>query len=235
MKNHPSVLLIVLGGCQVLLSACVATSVPAPTPTATHTPGAVWTATQRPTETPTRTPTQPPANTPKPSASATLARTRPATATKPPAGPSPTPGAAQICASLTTRAQPGIYVLYLQPVPDLVWDRNPHQFRVGLCNTNPLPSVPQGRYKIALSFPPGNSGATQSAPTLAELKPGANEISVGPWVPGLENHRAVCATRANAQTQVLYNDTPDPFFRALAWHDGSAHVTLPIQCGGDFP
>lgn len=133
------------------------------------------------------------------------------------------------------RVQPGIYVLYIQPVPDLVWDQNPRQFRVGLCDTIALPSTPQGKYKIAMSFPPGSRGATQSSAVSAELKPGLNEVSVGPWIPGLENHLGACAMRANAETQVMYNDTPDPFFHPLLWPNGDDHVTLSIQCGGNYP
>lgn len=173
--------------------------------------------------------------TPRPSATATLARTRTPTATPTRAGPSPTPSTAQICAGMLGKVPAGIYVLYLQPVTELIWDNDPRQFRVGLCNTNPPPAAPQGKYKIAMSFPPGSRGATESKPSVAELKPGFNEISVGPWIPGLENHRANCAVRANAETQVMYNDTPDPFYHVLLWYDGKDRVTLPIKCGGNFP
>jgi hypothetical protein len=104
-----------------------------------------------------------------------------------------------------------------------------------LCNANPPPAVPQGKYKITMTFPPNNAGATESKPTVAELKPGFNEITVGPWIPGLENHLATCAVRANAETQVMYNDTPDPFYHALGWYNGTDRVTLPIKCGGNYP
>jgi len=50
----------------------------------------------------------------------------------------------------------------------------------------------------------------------------------------LQNHLAACASRANAETQVLHNDTPDPFYRALKWFDGSDHVWLQIKCGGNY-
>ena len=225
------ILLLVLFCLAILLGACAS----APTPTATVAPSATFTATRLPTETPTPPPTGTVTSTPKPSVTATLARTRTATATRTPAGPSPTPSAPQICAGLIAKAQPGTYVLYLEPVTELIWDNNPRQFRVGLCNTNPPPAVPQGKYKIAMSFPPANTGATESKPSVAELKPGFNEISVGPWIPGLENHKTNCAVRANAETQVLYNDTPDPFYHALTWYNGNDRVTLPIKCGGNFP
>ena len=125
--------------------------------------------------------------------------------------------------------------MYLQPVTELLWDYNPRQFRVGLCNTNPPSAVPQGKYKIAMTFPPRNSGATESKPSVAELKPGFNEITVGPWVPGLENHLASCAPRSNAETRVMYNDTPDPIYHALTWYDGKDRVIMPIKCGGNYP
>ena len=229
------ILLLVLCCLAILLGACASP----PTPTETVTPTATFTATRLPTETPTLSPTPPPTgtatSTPRPSATATLARTRTATATRTPAGPSPTPSAAQICAGLIGKMPAGIYVMYLQPETELIWDKEPRQFRVGLCNANPPPAVPQGKYKIAMSFPPGNTGATESKPSVAELKPGFNEISVGPWIPGLENHKTNCAVRANAETQVMYNDTPDPFYHALTWYNGNDHVTLPIKCGGNFP
>ena len=127
-----------------------------------------------------------------------------------------------------------IYVMYLVPATDLVWDNEPRYFRVGLCNANSPSSIPQGKYKISMMFPPGSTGATQSAPTVAELKPGFNEVQVGPWVPGLRNHLADCASRATAETQVTYNDTPDPFYRVLKWLDGSDRVWLQIKCGGNY-
>ena len=140
-----------------------------------------------------------------------------------------------MCASMIGKKPAGIYVMYLQPVTTLIWDYDPRQFRVGLCNANPPSAVPQGKYKIAMNFPPRTSHATESKPSVAELKPGFNEITVGPWVPGLENHLAQCAVKADAETQVLYNDTPDPIYRALAWSDGKDRVTLHIKCGGNYP
>ena len=226
---------LIFVGLAILPSACTTT----PTPTPTQIPTAVATATLAPTATATLTPTPAPTNTltstPKPSATAMLARTRTPTRTLTPAGPSATPSSSQLCASLINQLPAGIYVMYLLPATDLVWDTEPRYFRVGLCNANSPSSVPQGKYKIAMTFPPGNTGATQSAPAVAELKPGFNEINVGPWVPGLQNHLAVCAVRTNAETQVLYNDTPDSFYHVLKWVDGRDRVTLKINCGGNFP
>ncbi len=140
-----------------------------------------------------------------------------------------------MCVRLVSAKPGNIYVVYIRPVPELVWDTTPRQFRVGLCNTIPPSSTPQGKYKIVLNFPVSNHGSTESAPVRAELKPGLNEVSVGPWVPGLENHIARCATRAVADTQVMYNDTPDPFYHALLWESGRDRFPLPIQCGGNYP
>ena len=222
----------------LLLGACA--TAPVPTPTATETAAPTATSTVAlPTETPTQTltPTSSPTrtSTPKPTALPTRRRTSPATATASlTAGPSPTPSAAQVCATLTARGTGDIYVVYIHPQPDLVWDKAPRQFLVGLCDTLPAPNTPQGKYKIVLNFPAGNGSLTQSAPVPAELKSGLNEISIGPWIPGLENHLAICAQRAVAETQVMYDDTPGPYFRALLWADGSDRVPLPIRCGGNY-
>jgi len=218
------------------LGAC-ASPTPTPTPTLAPTATRTATATRVPTETPTSTPTltATPTLTPRPSATPTLARTRTATATRTPAGPSPTPSAAQMCAGMLGKVPAGIYVMYLQPVTELKWDFDPRQFRVGLCNANSPSAVPQGKYKIAMSFSASGSHSTESKPSTAELKPGFNEIAVGPWVPGLENHLAQCAVKSNAETRVMYNDTPDPLYRALMWHDGKDRVTMQIKCGGNYP
>jgi hypothetical protein len=230
--------ILILFGTVVLLNACAATPTPAPLLTETAVPTATWTLTPLPTETatllPSATPTKIPTSTPRPRATATRRRIPAATLTpSPTAGPSPTPSAAQICDSLAKRSN-GIFVVYIHPVPDLVWDTIPRQFQVGLCDTIPLPSTPQGKYKIVLNFPNSQHGSTESAPAPATLKPGLNEVSVGPWIPGFENHMAACAMRAVAQTQVMYNDTPDRFYHALLWADGSDRVALPIKCGGNY-
>lgn len=131
-----------------------------------------------------------------------------------------------------------IYVLYLHPQPDLVWDTVEHQFAAGLCNTiPPTLGVPQGKYKISLTFPLSNTAnlSAESKPVQKELAPGLNEISIGPWVPGYENHLTRCAPKSMAYAQVVYNDTPDPFYHPLLYPDGSDHVEVRIQCGGNYP
>ena len=179
------------------------------------------------------TPTSVPTRTTTPRPTATIRRTPTATATaKPTAGPSPTPSAAQACAGLLARGTAGIFVIYLHPEPDLVWDTVPRQFVVGLCNTIPPPSVPQGKYKIILNF--ANHGLMDTHVTTGELKPGMNELSIGPYIHGYENHMAICAQRPVAEVQVMYNDTSEPPFHALLWPDGSDRVAIPIKCGGNF-
>jgi len=234
-ERRSIILLPLLTACAILPSACAVPTTPAPTAS----PSATWTATPTATDTPTQTPTSTPiytqTSTPKPTATATRRRTATATATPSlTAGPSPTPSAAQTCAAIAAKGSIGIYVVYIHPVPDLVWDTVPRQFLVGLCDTIPPPSVPQGKYKIVLNFPAVNHGIVESNVSRAELKPGLNEISVGPWIPGYENHLARCAVRAVAETQVMYNDTPEPFFHVLLWPDGNDRVLLPIRCGGNY-
>lgn len=216
------------------LTAC-ANATPTPTPTSEPTATRTATPTTTPTLTATPTLTPTPTHTVKPSATATRTRTRTPTLTRTPSGPTPTPSAAQICAQMIGKVPAEIYILYLYPEGELIWDNEPHYFRLGLCNTNAPPAAPQGKYKLAFTFPPTSSGSTESKPSPAELKPGFNEIRVGPWIPGLENHLSRCAARANAVTRVTYNDTPDPFYRVLAWFDGKDHTVLPIKCGGSFP
>jgi hypothetical protein len=133
---------------------------------------------------------------------------------------------------LSAKGVSGIFVLYVHPEPDLVWDTVPRQFLVGLCDTIPPPSVPQGKYKMILNF--AGHGVMDSHVTTGELKPGLNEMSIGPYIPGYENHMAICAQRPVAEVQVMYNDTPEPFFHALLWPDGSDRVAIPIACGGNF-
>jgi hypothetical protein len=128
-----------------------------------------------------------------------------------------------------------LFVVSVEAIPPLVWDSSPHQFRVGLCNTNGPSSAPAGTYRIYISYPGAERGLAQSDKTPATLKPGFNQILVGPWVPGLENHKASCASRPIGQIEVRYNDVPDPaIYRALPWPDGSTSINLKIACGGDY-
>ena len=234
----------------LFISACgtIAQPTAQPTPlliaaelsTATPTASATTTPTERPSPTPTQLPTATPTASPTPTATSTTIRTPTRTPTRAPtrtptlAVPTPTPGPAQICDSLGAQGQRGIFLVDLQPVPDLAWDQNPRQFRVGVCNTHPPSNVPQGRYKIFVFYPGGDRGPGQTGLMHFQLKPGLNEIMIGPWVPGLENHLATCAMRPIGSIEVHYNDSPDSNFKALAWPDGRIKVEFPIRCGGDY-
>lgn len=230
-------------GCVFAIAACAPAvpntdappeplEIPLPTETTTQLPTATPTATVTLTATPTPSPSQ----TAQPSA--TIVRGTPTrTATpRPPAKPSPTLTAAQMCANLMPKGRNLIYVMYVHPNIELIWDTEPRYFLAGLCNTIPVANgVPQGRYMMRFNFPFSNQGSKESKPTPAELRPGFNEVNVGPWVPGYENHITRCATRAIAETQVTYNDTPDTFYHVLPFVDGSDHISLPIKCGGNYP
>ncbi len=236
--NHLEPLCVLIVLCALAASAACSTAVPTlPPPTVTPQPIAITIAARSPAETAT------PTNTPEPTIAPTTSPTPSATATPtdtptpaPSATPSlvPTPSPAQICANLAATGLQAIRVIYLEPFPELVWDYDARYFRVGLCNTLPPTGTPQGHYKIVLHFPGGNRGAAESVPIPADLRPGLNEVVVGPWFPGLENHRAICVTRAVAQTEVRYNDTPDRIYRLVLWHDGKERIPLPIRCGGDY-
>ena len=240
MNKASLLLFFILNFLALTLNACAVAPTPTPTPVPTATSTATQTATPLPTNTatsvPTTTSTSTRTNTPKPTATNTprIPTTTPKKANTP--GPSPTLSAAQLCANLISSRPNEIYILYLRPEPELAWDKEPRFFHVGLCNTIPPSSPPQGKYKITLTFPTANNLFTQSAPTQGELKPGMNDVSVGPWIPGLENHLANCAVKSRAETRVLYNDSPDPtLFRALLWTDGSDKSILNVQCGGNYP
>ncbi len=195
----------------------------APAPTLTSLPRSVPTPTLAPTQTPVPTPSVP----------ATVPLTATSTPTLVPTT-IPTPNAEQICAAAVARGWIGIYILYLHPVPELVWDTVPHEFQVGLCNAIPAPNTPQGRYKIRLTFPAASRGPAESAAVSAELHTGLNVVTVGPWIPGFENHVTICATRAQAEAQVLYDDSPEHIFHSLQWLDGGDRTVLPIRCAGTF-
>jgi hypothetical protein len=233
--------ILIAMACALIQVACSlpATSAPVP-PTATSLPiptasppPVPATATVNPTSTPTRASTAMPTRT-----RTVIPATRRPTALPSPsktASPSPIPGPAQDCANLAARGTSGIFIVDVVPDPSLVWDGRPHLFRVGVCNALSPSTVAQGRYKILLYFPASGKGHEESVPTPADLKPGMNIITVGPWVPGLENHRARCATKDTAEVEITYNDIPDPtIFRALSWPDGKTRTYLPVQCGGNF-
>ncbi len=85
-----------------------------------------------------------------------------------------------------------------------------------------------------LYFPQSGKGHYDSVPVPAELGPGLNTVTVGPWVAGLENHLAICATKETAEIEVGYNDMPDPIYKPLPWPDGKTRTWLPVACGGTY-
>lgn len=228
--------------CALIQVACALPAAAPPAATATLVPTALASLTPPPAPTTAATgqsitSAQMTVTPPRPTSTRTLvpATRRPtarpsATATS---SPSPVPGPAQACANLIARGISGIYVVDIVAEPALVWDGRPHRFRVSVCNSIPS-STPQGRYRIFLYFPASTQGHQESVPTPADLKAGMNTVVVGPWVAGLENHRAICATKATAEVEVGYNDLPDPIYRPLLWPDGKTRAYLPVQCGGDY-
>ncbi len=137
-------------------------------------------------------------------------------------------GVIQTCLDRSRTAQPGLYIVSLAPSPALVWDTNPHVFRLGICNTSPPASAPGGDLRIFISFPGSDRGHADSDSVQVQLNSAYNEVTSGPWVPGLENHLSACATRPTAQVEVHWNAVP------LLWLDGKSSVNLPIGCGGNF-
>ncbi len=137
-------------------------------------------------------------------------------------------GLIQSCLNRTRTGPAGLYILQVQPTPPLVWDTTPHMFQVTLCNANPPSSTPSGQFKVFISFPGSERGHAESDAVTAQLTSGYNEVSIGPWVPGLENHISACATRPMTQIEVHWNGA------SLLWLDGKSSVNIPIGCGGNF-
>jgi len=172
------------------IAACSTPTPTAPTVTVTAAPSATPIATQVPTDTPTPTFTAT-ATIAKPSATATVRRVTPApTGTpRPTNGTQPHAERGATLHGLTDKPAKVIYVLYIHPQPDLVWDTVTHQLLVGLCNTIPRAmGVPQGKYKVVFTFPLSNTAnlSSESKPVTAELTPGFNEVNIGPWVLGMK-------------------------------------------------
>ncbi len=228
----PVVLILALVGCnaapseptqapptetpRIVQVVVIATVAPSSTPTLTLTP--TETSTVRVTATRTRTPTRPPT-------------ARPSNTAIP--SPTPIPGPAQICADLIAQKRNELYILYMEATPDLVWDSNPHYFSVGICNSILPPAVPQGRYRAAIYFPKSAHGRAESVPVPATLNPGLNQVKVGPWIPGLENHNAQCNDRPTGDVVIEYDGSG--MYQPLAWLDGKTKFNLPIKCGGNYP
>ncbi len=125
--------------------------------------------------------------------------------------------------------------MYVEPIPGLAWDPTPRQFRVGLCNSLPVMTMPNGELTVFVHFPGSDHGLGQTPKIRAQLEPGFHEFVFGTWTPGLENHVTVCVQRAIAEIEIVYSDNP-PYsdFRPLLWPDGKSRLIMPIKCGGDY-
>ena len=217
-----------LAACGSPAQAPATRLVPQPTATATTLPTVV--PTERPTATPMPidAPTAISISSPAPTATPTIAPS--------PTIPKPTASAQQVCADLAAEGQRGLVVTYVQPAPNLIWDQTPRQFRVGICNTLAVPTVPQGQFVlfVYLAWTRQIRGQTSELP--AQLTPGFHELLFGTWTPGLENHLSICVQRPALEIEIGYNDDfpISRSFRPVQWADGSNKMVFPIRCGGDF-
>lgn len=128
-------------------------------------------------------------------------------------------------------------MLYVEPAPRLTWDQTPRQFRVGVCNTLSVPTVPQGQFVLFVYIAWTRQIRGQTSELPAQLAPGFHELVLGPWTPGLENHVTACAQRPAVEIEIGYNDSfpQSSSFRPVPWADGITKIVFPIACGGDYP
>jgi hypothetical protein len=162
------------------------------------------------------------------------------TATQPPTlpdvtSPSPTANPVQVCPSNAEKPR-GLYVISLDPLPSLVWNQTPRQFRVGVCNTLAEPLVPESRFRVSVFAPATKNPLGQTSELSAQLTPGLHELMIGSWTPGLQNHVTACAVWPTVEILVEYNDFPATnSFRPVQWPDGSERKAFSVACGGTFP
>ncbi len=226
-------------GLVLLLAACggdggpetnvvLETAAPSLEPAATETtqattapPTLTSVPTTRPTATRTRTPIPLPTLMPSvtPFVAPTSAFALPTTAAM---------GMIATCNNMVLKQPSALWVLALQPTPALLWDRNPHNFQVTICNTYPLPATRTGQIRAFINFPGTNIGHSESEPVQVQLNGGLNDVTVGPWVPGLENHITACATKPTAAVEIHFEGG------TLVWPTGRTAVDFPIGCGGGF-
>ncbi len=180
------------------------------TPTAPQSSTAISAPTSLPTASPMESPT----------ATATLA---------------PTATADELCTRIAAQDQRGLYVLYVHPSENLRWDQAPRSFSVGLCNSLPVPLVPESHFVVSILIPWHRDGAGQTSSTTAQLSPGFHELVLGSWTPGLENHVTICVQKAVVEVVVGYSDeTKSSNFRPLPYPDGKDKALFPVQCGGNY-
>ena len=214
-----------------LLVACAVPAIPATNPTvASATLPVVTSSPPVPTEARTQTLTRPnatnPGSTASPVQTATLTNT---TSTNPIGSAIPT------CPS-NAEGRRGLYVISIEPLPSLVWNPTPRQFRVGVCNTLAESLVADSRFRVLVYAPKIKNPLGQTSELSAQLAPGLHELVLGSWTPGLQNHVTACADLLTVEIQIEYNDFPAVNnFRPVLWPDGSERKTFPIACGGNFP
>ena len=201
-----------------ILTACSAPAMDV-SPTTTR---ATITSTAAATSVPTQIPT---------TAQANIDTPVPPTAT-----PSSATSSAQVCQQMVGKAQRGLYVIELQPIPSLIWDQVPREFRVGICNTLTVSTVPDGEFTLFVFLPEDEPALGQTSSLTAQLTPGFHRLTLKSWTPGFENHVTACATRPEVEIQVDYADSPRAQnFRPLTWLNGKDRVVFPVKCAGDFP
>lgn len=213
------------------LAACTVPSIASTNPTiAPATLVAVVSSPSVPTEAPTQIPTRTNTASPNPTASPAQTLTRPD-----PTDPITTASAVATCPS-NAEKQGGLYVISLDPLPSLVWDQTPRQFRIGVCNTLAESLVPQSRFRVSVFAPATKNPLGQTSELSAQVAPGLHELVLGSWTPGLQNHVTACAVHPVVEILVEYNDFPAAnSFRPVLWPDGSERKTLSVACGGTFP
>lgn len=140
------------------------------------------------------------------------------------------------CAAASVAPGPrGLFVIYADVSPELVWDTRPREFRVGICNSHPVPLVPDSQFLVTLRLPETGRIPGQTERLRAQLGPGFHELILKQWVPGYENHVTICVQKPAVQVIVEYSDQADsPVFHPLRWLDGSEGQIYLIRCGGDF-
>ena len=214
-----------------LAQLLVACTVPTMNPVvAVATSPFVASASPVPTEAWTQTPTRPSTINPGPVASIaeipTLANT---------VSPSPVASTAPTCPS-NTGGRRGLYVINVEPLPSLVWNQTPRQFRVRVCNTLAESLVPGSRFRVSIYSQTAKNPIGQTSDLSAQLAPGLHELEIGSWTPGLQNHVTACADLRTVEILVEYSDyAAGNDFRPVLWLDDSERRTFPVVCGGNFP
>jgi hypothetical protein len=150
--------------------------------------------------------------------------------------PSPTLNPQQACDDMIARGQPGLYVVSIQPYPDLVWDRENRSFRVDLCNTTTVPTPLESRFVVFVYFPGESRPRGQTSELPIRLPPGLTEITLSSWIPGLQNHISACVVQPPVEFSVAYRYPPDlSVFHPIPYVDGQERETFSVKCGGNFP